>query len=172
MPVVIILFFGGAWFGLFKPEFEMIAKYKLQPAAARTQIEKMIQQLSTYNPPDDKERAEWKSMEGKVDRKIPRGRQITELYSLISSLAEKYELVDLQRQEVALSDSAYSTAGIARNGYDIELIFQGNYASVVKFLNDLQNAERLVEIVSIELNRSLPLLQVKMVLRSFYIPEK
>lgn len=172
IPLGLIFLFAAAWYGLYEPEFRKIAKYKTQPAAARAQIEKMIQQLGAYNPPADTELAEWKILEEKINRKIPTGKQITELYSLISALAEKDQLADLQRQEVDASDKEYTDNGITRNGYDVNLKFQGTYSSLAKFIGDLQNSERLIEIVTFNVNRHLPMLQVEMVLRTYYLPVK
>ena len=170
LPLSIMFLFGVVWYGLFKPEFAKISKYRAQPVAARSQIESMVQRLSAFNPPTAQERAEWASLEKDIDQRLPKGKQITELYAQLSALAEKYELQNFERRELEGSEQSFEDGAITRSGYSIELVFSCSYPSLLRFLGSLHNLERLVEVVNLEITRDLPLIGVKVVLRSYFIP--
>lgn len=170
VPLSILFLFGIVWYGLFKPEFEKISKYRAQPETARSQIESMIRQLSAFNPPTTQERAEWASLEKDLNRRLPKGRQITELYAQLSALAEKYELQNFERREPEESEKSYVDGGINHSGYSIELTFECSYSSLAGILHGIQNMDRLVEVVNLEITRNPPLIGVRVVLRSYFIP--
>jgi len=170
LPLSIMFLFGAVWYGLFKPEFAKISKYRAQPAAAGSRIESMVQRLSAFNPPTARERAEWASLEKDLERRLPKGKQIAELYAQLSSLAEKYELKNFERHELEGSEKSFEDGGITRSAYSIELLFECRYSSLLHFLRDLHNLERLVEVVNLEITRNLPLVGVKIVLRSYFTP--
>ena len=170
LPLGIMFLFGAVWYGLFKPEFAKISKYRAQPVAARSQIESMVQRLSAFNPPTAQERAEWERLEEDINRRLPKGKQITELYAQLSALAEKYELQNFGRSELEGSEKNFEDGAITRSGYSIELVFACSYSSLLSFLGSLHNLDRLVEVVNLEITRDLPLVGVRLVLRSYFIP--
>ena len=169
-PLGILFLFGIIGYGLFKPEFEKISEYRSEPVAARLQIDSMVRQLYAFNPLTEQERAEWASLEKDLNRRLPKGKQITELYAQISALAEKYELKNFERRELENSEKNYDNTGINRSAYSIELTFECSYSSLAGFLNGLQNIARLVEVVNLEITRNFPLIGVRIVLRSYFIP--
>jgi len=166
---LILFLFGVVWFGLYKPEIEKISNYRRQPLAARQQIETMVRQISSFNPPAPEERAGWTDIENSILRRIPKGRQITELYADLSDMAEKYGLQNFQRREIEGSDKTFEDGGVTRNGLELELTFDAGYSTLAKFLNGLQNMERLNDVVNLEVTRKPPLVGVRMVLRSYYL---
>ena len=170
LPLAILFLFGAVWYGLFKPEFAKISKYRAQPAAARTQIESMVQRLSVFNPATARETAEWASLEEAIIRRLPKGKQISGLYAQLSVKAEQCELRNFERRDLEGSESSYEDGGIARSGYSIELTFDCSYSSLSRFLNGLQAMERLVDVVRLEINRKFPLVGVRIVLRNYFIP--
>ena len=169
-PLGILFLFGIIWYGLFKPELEKISKYRSQPTAARSQIESMVRQLNVFNPATAQERAEWASLEKDLNRRLPKGKRIIELYVQLSTLAEKYELQNFKRRELENSEKSYDNGGINHSGYSIELAFECSYSSLAGFLNGLQNIDRLVEVVNLEITRNLPLIGVRIVLGSYFTP--
>jgi len=170
LPLGIMFLFGTVWYGLFKPEFAKISKYRAQPTAARSQIESMVQRLSAFNPPTDQERAEWASLEKDTNRRLPKGRRKSQLYVQLSTLAEKYELQNFERRELEGSEKSFEDRGITHSGYSIELAFECSYSSLIRFLEGLQDMERLVEVVNLEITRDLPLIGIRIVLRSYFVP--
>ena len=157
LPLAILFLFGAVWYGLFKPEFAKISKYRAQPAAART-------------PATARETAEWASLEEAIIRRLPKGKQISGLYAQLSVKAEQCELRNFERRDLEGSESSYEDGGIARSGYSIELTFDCSYSSLIRFLNGLQAMERLVDVVRLEINRKFPLVGVRIVLRNYFIP--
>ena len=113
-PLGILFIFATMWYGLYKPEMEKISKYRQEPIAARQQIDDMVRRLSAYSRPTEEERAEWVNAGNALNRRIPKGKQITELefmheiaklfdcmaeymlklHKLFSELCEKYDWGD------------------------------------------------------------------------------
>ncbi|MFC1545007.1 hypothetical protein ACFL4X_02465 [Gemmatimonadota bacterium] len=170
LPLAMLFIFGVSWFGLYKPEFEKISEYKKKPAANKLQIEQLGKQLSQYNPPTPEERQEWARLEEEINRRLPKGKRTTEFYALLSKLAVSQNCQNFRRQELAGTDSTYATGDIPRSGFDIQIDFECGYKSLKGYLDGLKHSERLIEIVGLEVNRSLPLISVTMVLRSYYLP--
>ena len=170
LPLAILFLFGAVWYGLFKPEFAKISKYRAQPVAARAQIEGMVQRLSVFNPATARETAEWASLEEDISRILPKGKQISGLYAQLSAKAEQCELQNFERRELENSEISYEDWGIVRSGYSVELTFDCSYSSLIRFLDGLQAMERLVDLVRLEINRKFPLVGVRIVLRSYFIP--
>ncbi len=170
LPLAMLFIFGAAWFGLYKPELAKISEYNKKPAASRQKIEQLVRELNEYDPPTADERAEWKALEREFSLKLPRGKQITELYSLLSRLAVNLGCEDFNRMEIENSDTVYTSGDIPRRGFDIQLDFSCDFHSLREYINGLKGADRLIEVVRLEVDRSLPLLNVKMVIRSYYAP--
>jgi len=170
-PLGLISAFAVIWFGLYKPELKKIAKYKEDPQKARQKIEAMMQKINAFQPPDSAERIEWIKLAEELERRIPKGKQISQLYADLSALAEEYRLMNFQRRDLPGTDSTYQDGGLPRNGFDLELSFECEYAALVKFLNSLRKMERLTEVIDLEVTRKVPLVGVKMVVRTYYIPQ-
>ena len=170
LPLVMLFVFGVSWFGLYKPELEKISEYKKKPAANERQIEELGRQLSQYNPPTADERKEWARLEEEVDRRLPKGKQIAELYSILSRLAVAHDCQNFTREELPNSDAVYATEVIPRSGFDIQIAFECGYKALKGFLDDLKKSDRFIDLVSLEINRNLPMIRVSMVLRSYYSP--
>ena len=168
-PLAIIFFFGVSWYGLYKPELDKIALYKEQPLADRAQIEKMLHQINEFDPVSPEERTQWQALNEEFDKRLPKSKQIAGLYALLSSLAESCGLENFQRQDLQNSDSTFTDGGVERSGFDIELNFDCAYSNLAKFIDGLQGAERLTEIVQMDLTRNVPFVGVKMRIRSYYI---
>ncbi len=170
LPLAMLFVFGASWFGLYQPELEKIAEYKKKPAALSEQIGQRVRQLNEYDPPTVAERAEWEALEQEFSLKLPPAKQITDLYSQLSRLAADQRCQDFNRLEIENSDTTYASGDVARRGFDIQLNFACDYRSLKGYLDGLKNSERLVELVELEVSRNLPLLDVKMVIRSYYSP--
>ena len=170
LPLAMLFVAGVSWFGLYKPELEKISEYKKKPAANERQIEELGRKLQQYDPPTPDERREWLRLEQEVNRRLPGGKQISELYALLSKLAVANDCVNFQRQELAGTDTTYATEDIPRRGFDIQLDFECDYKGLKDYIDGLKRSDRLVELVGLEVNRSLPQISVKMVLRSYYSP--
>lgn len=170
VPLLILFIFGVSWFGLYKPELAKISEYRKQPAANRQQIESLVRQLSEYDPPTQEEREQWRNLEEQISLRLPSGKNITELYSLLSRLAVENDCRQFTRQELANTDTTYTTEAIPRRGFDMQLDFECDYRDLKSYLDGLKQAERLIEIVRVTVDRGLPLLKVQMVIRSYYSP--
>ncbi len=170
LPLAMLFAFGVSWFGLYKPELAKISEYKKKPAANSQQIELLVRQLNEYDPPTAEERTQWKALEQELNLKLPRGKHITELYSLLSRLAADLHCQDFNRLEIANSDTTYASDDIPRRGFDIQLDFTSDFRSLKGYIDGLRGTGRLLELVGLEVNRSLPLLTVKIVIRSYYLP--
>ncbi|MBW7995308.1 MAG: hypothetical protein FVQ81_01805 [Candidatus Glassbacteria bacterium] len=170
LPLAILFIFAAAWFGLYRPELEKISEYRKQPAANRARIEQLVRQMNYYDPPIAEEREEWRRLEEQIHRRLPAAKQMSGLYALLSRLAVGRELQNFTRQELAGTDTTYATDGIPRRGFDIQLNFECDYAGLKGYVDGLKLADRLIEVVSLEVNRSLPLINVQMVIRSYYSP--
>jgi len=168
-PLALLFLFGASWYGLYQPELEKIARYKERPAANRAQIEKMVRQISDFQPATEVEKGQWRTLEDEINRRLPQGKQIAGLYALLSSLAENCSLQNFQRQDVEGRDSTFTDGGIERKGFEVQLTFDCAYGNLARFVDGLKNAERLVEIMQIDLTRNVPYVGVKMRIRSYYI---
>lgn len=168
LPLAMLFVAGASWFGLYKPELEKISEYKKKPAANERQIEQLGEQLSKYNPPTDEERQEWARLDSEINRRLPKDKQITELYALLSGLAVANKCQNFSRQEMPGTDTTYVSEEIPRRGFDVQVDFECKYKSLKGYCDDLKQADRLIEVVNMEVSRNLPLLKVKMVLRSYY----
>ena len=69
---------------------------------------------------------------------------------------------------IADSDQELDESGIKRRSFDLELTFDSDYKALVSFLAGLHLLDRLVEVEKLEVTRKLPLVGVKMILRSYY----
>jgi Tfp pilus assembly protein PilO len=169
-PLGLLFLSGTMWFGLYKPEFSKISRYRNQPESARQKIEGMRRQLVTFELLTDVERIDWANTEKAILSRIPKGKQIPEFYANLSGLAELCSLKNFKRLERPDSALTFQDGGITRSGFDLELTFDSEYTSLVQFLNGLRQLERLVEVVNLEVTRKAPLVGVKMVVRSYFIP--
>jgi Tfp pilus assembly protein PilO len=170
LPLAMLFVFGASWLGLYQPELEKIAEYKKEPAAIRQQIEQRVRQLSEYDPPTAEEREEWDILEREFSLKLPPAKQISDLYSRLSRLAVDSHCQDFNKLEIENSDTTYASGDVARRGFDIQLNFACDYRSLKDYINGLKKAGRLIEVVELDVNRNLPLLDVTMVIRSYYSP--
>jgi hypothetical protein len=169
-PVAFVAFAAAMWFGLYRPEFAKIARYRSEPLAQRQQIEDMIQQLSRFDPPTPEERSGWAALRVEMERRIPAGQQISDIYSGLSSLADLNGLNNFTRQTVPNSEKTLEDGGIKRNSFDLTISFECDYGSLVEFLKGLRSLNRLVEVTAMEVNRKVPEVEVKLTLRSYYTP--
>jgi Tfp pilus assembly protein PilO len=170
LPLAMLFVFGASWFGLYKPELDKITEYKKKPAAISQQIEQRVRQLGAYDPPTAEERVEWEALEREISLKLPPAKRITDLNSLLSRLAADLNCQDFNRQEIENSDTTYASGDVSRRGFDTQLNFACDYSSLKGYVDGLQGAGRLIELVELEVNRSLPWLSVRMVIRSYYSP--
>ncbi|MBN2289414.1 MAG: type 4a pilus biogenesis protein PilO [Candidatus Glassbacteria bacterium] len=168
IPLSFLFFFGAAWFGLFEPQFKKSREYREKLRTLEQQIEAITRQVGSYEPPTPEESERWQRLAEEIERRIPEGRQLTELYAYLSDLAEKSKLQNFNRQLVEGSDQESEEDGIKRSSVDLELTFQGEYKSVMRFLAGLHSLERLVEVQKLDVSRRPPLVGVKIILRSYY----
>jgi len=169
-PLGLLFLSGTIWFGLYNPEFNKISRFRNQPESARQKIEGMRRQVLTFELLTDVERMDWEKTEKAILGRIPKGKQIPGLYSNLSGLAELCSLKDFKRLEKPDSALAFQDGGITRSGFDLELTFDSEYTSLVQFLKGLRQLERMVEVVNLEVTRKAPLVGVKMVVRSYFMP--
>ncbi len=170
VPLAILLLFAGAWYGLLRPEYRRISELRGQPESHRQQIEGMMHRLGEFREPTEQERLEWVGLEERLRQRLPQGRQLTGLYSLLSTLAGRHGLRQFTRVELPDSARTLEDGGITRQAFDLELNFAADYKSLLGFLEDLRRAERLIDVVRLEVEREPPLVTVRMVIRSHFLP--
>ena len=165
VPLSFVFFFGVIWFGLYEPQLNKSREYRDKLKDLEQQVDAILRQVGSYEPPKPEERLEWQRLVAELDRRIPQDRQLTELYAYISDLAEKN---NFNRRVIADSDQELDESGIKRRSFDLELTFDSDYKALVSFLAGLHLLDRLVEVEKLEVTRKLPLVGVKMILRSYY----
>jgi Tfp pilus assembly protein PilO len=168
IPLSFLFFFGVAWFGLFEPQLNRSSEYRAKLRTLEQQIEAISRQVGSYQPPTPEESAEWQRLADELQRRIPKGRQLSELYAFLSELVEKNNLENFNRQLVEDSEQELDEGGIQRRSFDLELTFDGDYQGVVDFLSGLHSLGRLVEVESLEISRKPPLVGIRLILRSYY----
>lgn len=167
-PLSILLFFGIIWFGLYEPQLTRSKEYRGKLKELEQQLDVIMRQVGSYEPPTPEEPAEWQRLSAELERSMPRERRLTELYAFISDLAQKNRLDNFDRRMIEESDSVFNEDGIKRSSFDLELTFDGEYHAVVSFLAGLRSLDRLVEVDKLEVIRKPPLVGVRIVLRSYY----
>ena len=168
VPLSFVFLFGVIWFGLYEPQLNKSREYRDKLKDLEQQVDAILRQVGSYEPPKPEERLEWQRLVAELDRRIPQDRQLTELYAYISDLAEKNNLDNFNRRVIADSDQELDESGIKRRSFDLELTFDSDYKALVSFLAGLHLLDRLVDVEKLEVTRKLPLVGVRMVLRSYY----
>ncbi|MCE5271304.1 hypothetical protein LLH00_08460 [bacterium] len=175
LPLGVLAFFAVVWFGLYRPEMAKISEYRNKPLATRQQIESIAMQLSSFEEPTDSERAQWDTLGLLIQRRMPKGMEITSLYSDLSRLVEKDSLIDFQRELVELAGGAAPAVseegGIAHSSFDLKLTFQCGFGALLEFLRDIRALDRLVEVTSLDITRGMPHVTVSLNLKCYYTPE-
>ena len=167
-PLSILLFFGIVWFGLYEPQLTRSKEYRGKLKELEQQLDSIMRQVGSYEPPTPEETAEWQRLANELERRMPRERRLAELYAFISDLAQKNNLDNFNRRVIEDSDQELDESGIKRRSFDLELTFDSDYKALVSFLAGLHLLDRLVEVEKLEVTRKLPLVGVKMILRSYY----
>lgn len=174
LPLGVLLFFAAVWFGLFRPEMAKIAEYRNKPMATQQQIESITAQIGSFEEPTNEERAQWDSLANEIQRKIPRGKEITSLYSELSRLVEKYSLAGFEREMVELPAGTEAAVtdegGVPRSSFDLKLTFQCRFESLIGFLDDVRSLDRLVEVTALDISRGVPNVMVSLNLKCYYTP--
>ncbi len=167
-PLSILLFFGVIWFGLYEPQLTRSKEYRGKLKELEQQLDSIMRQVGSYEPPTPEETDEWQRLANELERRIPRERRVTELYAFISDLAQKNRLGNFDRRVIEGSENEFEEDGIKRSSFDLELTFDGEYHTLVRFLAGLRSLDRLVEVDKLEVIRKPPLVGVRIVLRSYY----
>jgi len=168
IPLSFVFFAGVMWVGLFEPQYKKAKEYEEKLSELDRQESAVFRKMRSYEVPTPEEKAEWQRLANELERRIPKGRQLAELYALLSELAQKNQLSKFNRRMIEDSDQELDEGGIKRRSFDLELTFEGEYQSIVAFLADLHSLDRLVEVEQLEVSRMPPLVGVRMVLRSYY----
>ena len=169
LPLMMLFVFAASWYGLFKPEMAKAELFRDKVEEINAQVDAMIRQGGNlYTPPAPEEIAEWDSLKVRIDKMLPAGRELTKLYSYLSELADNHNVVNFRRDLIKGSELSWTDGGIPRQSYDLSVTFDGDYRSVLEFLDELQRTERLIEITELSVSRNVPLISVRMVLRSYY----
>ena len=168
VPLSFLFFFGGMWYGLFEPQFARSKEYRDKLKDLDGQIDVIIRQVGSYELPTPEERIEWQRLAGELERRIPQGRQLSELYAYISNLAEENNLDNFNRRVIEDSDQELEEGGIKFRSFDLVLTFDSEYQALVSFLAGLHSLDRLVEVEMLDVTRKPPLVGVRIILRSYY----
>lgn len=154
-----------------------LTRGRAQNVTLQRTVESKEKEAQTVNVPTIEEETRWTSQEQKFKDILAPDEAVPQLFEDISRIAydnrlqrlgitSEEKIIDVAKNVPSPEDAKLNGFGIRRY-MSITLKFQGDYPDVAKFLTDISRLPRPVEFRNVTLRRSLPLLEVAVILNVY-----
>jgi len=178
------LFFASLLYFLYFPKIKEVRRITAEIDLVEKEIEKAKRIERDFKPPSREEEKRWKEVESRLYPLIPPEEDIYDLIYELANLAKKCNILDISfksgkdiNTKVLEGRKAVSPVvptqivGIFAGDVDyffVKLSFRSGYQDLARFLEEIQEIDRLVEIESLVIKRGFPMISVEMVVMAYY----